>query len=157
MAEPIAPPVDDEALPFQRPVLRLTFPPGSEFAGLVIRSRRFNIDELTVLATVRRLDINDPEVMEQIRSKICPQLGGAIISWNYHDELGFAVPADEEGIRRVDIEMLYAIVRAITGEQVGVAPPLPQPSADGDRELAESMPMEFPSTSPENSSELIGS
>lgn len=143
---------------FKRGALILTFPADSEYAGLKIRAKRFNIDQLSILATVRSLDSRDPAVMEQVKDQICPVLAGSILRWNYDDDDDQPVEPDEAGIRGLDIEMLYAIVRAITGGQIGASPPLPQPSDAGeDRELEDSMPMEFPSPSPESLSEPSGS
>jgi hypothetical protein len=137
---------------YQRPTLKLIWPADSEFHGLEVRVRRLSIGNMLEIADLEQ-GLTDQNATTRLAALIA-KMAKMLLSWNLLDAEEQPVTADETGLRTVDPEMLYAIINAATTAMVGVAPPLPQPSADGGQSLEASIPMETLSPSLETSETL---
>lgn len=140
---------------YSRPTIKLTWADDTEFAGLVVRVKRISIAgllELDALVQSATTAENSTKKLNQIVARVAKMLR----TWNLRDEVYDAggnetsveVPATEAGIRSQDPELLYAIVNAYTEALVGVSPPLPRPSIDGEQSPEASIPTETLSPSP---------
>lgn len=144
---------------YVRAFLKLSFD-DPELAGFEVRVRRLNIERLLELGELRHLSgLKDdtPEVREGL-AKVFDGLAKVIVSWNLEDPVDPTDPMSE--VRPVpvtaatvgdqDIDLLLAIVDALTNATTGVSGPLVANSSGGDQLLEASLPMELSSPNPES-------
>lgn len=95
---------------FQRKPKIIEFPEEHEFHGLVVMARRPNVHAIEAVYTVMGAD-TERSLAAEIGPLIDDVFGPALLSWNYHDEEGVAVPANADGLRQVDVEVLLEILQ----------------------------------------------
>lgn len=114
---------------FQRKAQVVTFPPEHELHGLEVVCRRPSVG---AIEAVNDLAVSDDEkVSTQVMAIVDTLFAPALISWNYHDEIGYKVPATAEGLRQLDIEALLYVLSAWTDGIQGVTPDLGKESDSG--------------------------
>lgn len=135
---------------YQRALLRLTWPDGSEYCGLVVRCRRPSLGEALALQGVEPTSRVDEiaGVAALLAGEYADEgsnLGAIIIDWNLDDHLGRPIPITVAGLRSVDPMLIATISGQLVQEVIGVSHPLPPASSGGDPSLEASIPMESPS------------
>lgn len=138
----------------ERKTYRLVWPAGHDMAGTEVLARSLPlgifIDVLELAAGVdfTHLDATSitPEAAQAVK-QLLGMFADALIEWNLDDDEG-EVPADYQGLRRLDVDVAMPMVDAWIEAVAGVSGPLGQTSPAGDKSLEASMPMDAPSASP---------
>lgn len=126
----------------QRRVYRLRFA-DEDLAGLVVSARSAPVRQFIGLARLAEMQDGSakPEDMEKV-DELLRGFADCLIDWNLQDEDGMPVPATLDGIYSQDVDFVLQIVFAWIEAIAGVSVPLGQPSSDGGRSVAPSIPME---------------
>jgi hypothetical protein len=135
---------------YQRPLIRLVFDDtNGDLSGLEVTVRRMAIKHVRTIASMAGVstDVQDEGDLERMQRAVA-LLADHLVSWNLEDEDDLPVPCTREGLEGQDMGFIQGILSAWMDQAIGVAPPLPQPSADGDPFPVESIPMtDLPSLS----------
>jgi hypothetical protein len=126
---------------YRTPRRTYTLPLGSDFAGLDVTVRSVSINEYMKLAGFTGDNVPVSYALDQFRLNL--------IDWNLEDEDGTPIPVTQAGDQ--DKELILALTTAWVTSLHGVPDPLEPSSPDGGPSLAESIPMETPSTHPQPS------
>lgn len=120
---------------YQRPLLKLVFK-DPEFEGFECIARRLTFDEFEFLS-----NFGDKKLSGDTEGEFA-LMADCIRSWNLENEKGEPVPISGPDIRAQDPPFVAALANAMLLACIRVAPPLPQPSSDGEPSLEQSIPME---------------
>lgn len=130
----------------KRKTYRLVFD-DTDLAGLEVRMRGLSTGDY--LNVVRIQADDGDETPEQVDTML-GLLAGALVSWNLEDEHGNPVPADLDGVKAQDFDLVMAILGAWQTAVAGVPAPLDSASPSGVPSLEASIPMDTLSESPES-------
>lgn len=107
-----------------------------ELAGLQVRVRACSVG--------RYLDIIDDASTQDasVLRSVFARFSELLISWNLEDGEGVSIPADNDGIMSVDMDLMAEILSAWKLTLTGVSDPKEPRSDDGSQSVELSMPME---------------
>jgi hypothetical protein len=119
-------------------------------AGLEVVARSASIGEYLDIAELANHEFSSPPTRADvaIMAKLFKAFARVLVSWNVERPDGTEVPATYGGVRAQGLPFVLDLTRAWLDGVAGVAPPLPEPSNDGDSSVAGSIPMEALSSSP---------
>jgi hypothetical protein len=131
---------------FMRRTFNLAFEDPS-FSGLVVRTRTKPLRFLLRLEELMTTNLAVPENAELL-DEFHEMISEVIISWNLLDDAEQPVDTTPEAIAKEEWLLLKEISRAWVKAVTQPAPPLSQPSSDGDLLAGLDIPMEALSPSP---------
>lgn len=124
---------------FHRRTFLLEFEDPS-FGGLEVRTRSASLLDLMRMQDLMALPLGHEQHAAE-RAELFERLSKIIIDWNLLDDNDEPVPTTPEQLEKEEWPLIRDICRAWVAALVSVPVPLSQPSPDGDRLAALSIPM----------------
>lgn len=127
---------------YRRKNYRLVWPDSHELSGLEVVLKGMRIGELGKLTELKGMDAENLDV--SILEEIAATFANHLVSWNYEDEEGNALPASKESALDMDVRVLMQIVMKWAEVASDVPGPLPKRSSGGAPFPVASIPMDVP-------------
>ena len=129
---------------------------GSEQAEMTVR--RMGLEERWEFDDVRFSGPDDQGNRDEFKAYVralAGQLEKYLVEWNLAEEDGAAIPATAAGFLSLEDEMIQSVITAWVDVVIGISGPLGESSTGAPSFPEELIPMEAPSTHPENSAVLV--
>lgn len=143
---------------FKRSALILEWPEDSEFSGLEIRMKRMTIAQLIDIDALG--DLVKGAAADEVKatmSKMLDAVAKGLLSWNYEDDDGNAVPAVRTALDDLDMDLVIELIRAWKSAAAAVPLASPPSSPTGAPELPDEAWASYLETSQEPSPALVSS
>jgi hypothetical protein len=143
---------------FKRGALILEWPEDSEFSGLEVRLKRLSIRQLMRVEKLSDLrEEGNGEDTAEIMTELLDAIGEGLLSWNYEDDAGTAVPAVRASLDDLDVDMVLALVSAWTKAAASVPLASPPNSPTGAPDLPDAEWASWAAMNQETSPEPVSS